>query len=95
MYLSRRFYVSCAVAIALLLTGYVVPVFFVAGKTLVAVVAAALAFDVWLLWKKKDGVEASRMCTPRFSNGDENPVRIAVENRYAWPVRVSVTDEIP
>ncbi|MDR2041861.1 MAG: DUF58 domain-containing protein [Tannerella sp.] len=95
MYLSRRFYLSCMVAVVLLLTGYVQPVCFALGKTLVAVIAAALAFDVWLLWKKADGVEASRTCTPRFSNGDENPVRLALENRYAWPVKVSVTDEIP
>jgi uncharacterized protein (DUF58 family) len=82
-------------AVALLLTGYGLPVCFTAGKALVAVIAAALAFDVWLLWKQKDGVKASRTCTPRFSNGDENPVRITVENRYARPVRVGVTDEIP
>ncbi|MDR2764521.1 MAG: DUF58 domain-containing protein [Tannerella sp.] len=95
MYLNQRFYLSCVVAIALLLTGYVQPVFFAAGKALVAVIAVALAFDVWLLWKKGGGADASRTCAPRFSNGDENPVRITVENRYSFPVKVSVTDEIP
>jgi uncharacterized protein (DUF58 family) len=95
MYPNRRFYLSCVVAIALLLAGYVQPLLFAAGKTLVAAVVAALAFDVWLLWQKKGGVEASRTCAPRFSNGDDNPVRVAVENRYSFPVRVCVTDEIP
>lgn len=82
-------------AIALLAAGYELEVCFAAGKALAAVIAAALAVDVWLLWKEKEGVEAARTCPPRFSNGDDNPVSIAVENRYPYPVRVSVTDEIP
>jgi uncharacterized protein (DUF58 family) len=93
--LSRRFYLSCVAAIVLLAAGYELEVCFAAGKALAAVIAVALALDVWLLWKEKDGMEAVRTCAPRFSNGDDNPVAIAVENRYPYPVRVSVTDEIP
>jgi uncharacterized protein (DUF58 family) len=41
------------------------------------------------------GVTASRTCSARFSNGDENPVRIEVENRYLYSVNLQVIDEIP
>ncbi|MDR3194816.1 MAG: DUF58 domain-containing protein [Tannerella sp.] len=95
MYLSRRFYLSCFIVIVLLLCGYFVPLLFVPGKTGVVAILAAAVFDGWLLWKKKNGVDASRTCAPRFSNGDGNPVRIALENRYLYPVHVDVTDEIP
>ncbi|MDR2469782.1 MAG: DUF58 domain-containing protein [Tannerella sp.] len=94
MYLSRRFYLSSLATVALLIAGNVFPVLFVLGKGIIALLAALLAFDGWLLWKKA-GLDATRTCAPRFSNGDENPVHIAVENRYLYPVRVDVTDEIP
>jgi uncharacterized protein (DUF58 family) len=94
MYLSRRFYTGCFLSIALLLAGYAFPVCFALGKGAVTMLAVLLAIDVWLLWKK-NGMRAERTCAPRFSNGDGNPVRIALENRYPCPVHVEVTDEVP
>jgi uncharacterized protein (DUF58 family) len=73
----------------------VLPALFVAGRWLVAALILLAGIDYWLLWKKKEGVDAARTCTARFSNGDENPVRIAVENRYLYPVHIDVIDEIP
>jgi uncharacterized protein (DUF58 family) len=95
MYLSRRFYLISLLAILLLLCGYVLPVFFVAGKWMVAAVAVAMCVDFRLLLRKKEGLDATRRCALRFSNGDDNPVRIEVESRFMYPVHVDVTDEIP
>jgi uncharacterized protein (DUF58 family) len=79
----------------LLVFGYVFPVFFTLGKWLVAALVILFVFDFLLLWKKKDGADAVRTCAMRFSNGDENEVRVAVENRFLYPVHMDVTDEIP
>jgi len=95
MYLHRRFYIACVIVIVVLLCGYIFPAFFVAGKIMVAMLLILCVFDYWQLWGKKEGVTASRSCSPRFSNGDENPVRIAVENRYLYPILLQVIDEIP
>lgn len=95
MYLSKRFYIFCVAAVILFLTGYVYPVFFMAGKILLAAQVVLSLIDILLLWQKKDGVYAVRSCASRFSNGDPNLVRIAVENRYAFTVHIDVIDELP
>lgn len=38
---------------------------------------------------------ARRTHAERFSNGDENGVRLDVENRYLFPIKIKVVDEIP
>jgi len=55
---------------------------------------------IWLilLWpsiKRSETITARRSCSDRFSNGDENEVRITVENRLSIPVHVDIIDELP
>ena len=95
MYLNRRFYIVCLIIIVTLLCGYIFSTFFVVGKILIALLILLSVFDYWQLWKKKEGVHAVRICSPRFSNGDENQVRIEVENRYMYSIHADVIDEIP
>jgi uncharacterized protein (DUF58 family) len=95
MYLSRRFYLTCILIITSLLIGYALPVFFIIGKTFVATLILAFAIDSWLLWNTRHGADAARRCATRFSNGDENEVSLAVENRFLYPVKMEVIDEIP
>ncbi len=51
--------------------------------------------DVILLYRVKNGVEAGRELPDKLSNGDENPITISVRNKYAFPVEVSIIDELP
>ena len=44
---------------------------------------------------KKNGFLASRITAGRFSIGDENKVSLKLENKYSFPVRVSILDELP
>ncbi|MDR2921385.1 MAG: DUF58 domain-containing protein [Tannerella sp.] len=95
MFLSRRFYSICIIIIVFLLLGYIYPVMFLVGKVCVFTLIAVLIFDGWLLWKDREAIDAKRKCSLRFSNGDENLVRVSVENRYMYPVHIDVIDEIP
>ncbi len=51
--------------------------------------------DVFILYRKKKGVDASRLCPKRLSNGDENPISIDIKNSYAFTLSVKVIDEVP
>jgi uncharacterized protein (DUF58 family) len=51
--------------------------------------------DYFMLFLAKGVVFATRTHAERFSNGDENPVRIDVESRYRMPVYMEVIDEVP
>lgn len=83
---------------------------FLVGRLLLLLFVVAVLTDAILLWvhirNQKAGENqetaagnqqllAFRQLPDRFSNGDENVVRIRVENNYRFPIRVEVVDEIP
>ena len=51
--------------------------------------------DYLLLFTNRKGVFARRTHAERFSNGDNNPVRLDVENHYLFSILIKVIDEIP
>ena len=59
--------------------------------------AVTLILVCFLLYYKKRfrTITAYRTCPDRFSNGDDNEVRITVENRLSIPVHVDIIDELP
>lgn len=58
-------------------------------------VTLILVCFLWPSIKRSGTTTARRNCSDRFSNGDENEVRITVENRYPIPVHVDIIDELP
>lgn len=94
MFIRTRFYYIVAAICIVLIAGYWWPALFVAGKVLVALLAVALLADAVMLWHKQ-GITASRECSARFSNGDENEVRLHIAASYRLPLHLDVIDEIP
>ena len=60
-----------------------------------ALLCIATLTDGVLLWHRKKVVDAERYCAPRFSNGDDNDIRLVIENHYPFEVRMDIIDEIP
>ncbi|MBR7012599.1 MAG: DUF58 domain-containing protein [Muribaculaceae bacterium] len=94
MFLPIRFYYTAMVVIVVLSLGQLWPPLFYVGALLLALFALLLVIDIALLWTRR-GITARRHCSSRFSNGDENPVSIQVENNYRFGVKLSIIDEIP
>lgn len=94
MFLPIRFYYTAMVVIVVLSLGQLWPTLFYVGALLLALFALLLVIDIALLWTRR-GISATRHCSSRFSNGDENPVSIQVENNYRFGVKLSIIDEIP
>lgn len=94
MYLRRRFYIAMTVVILACAAGTAVPVLFAVGRWLLLLLVLTLAAEAGLLWSRR-GITAVRLLSDRFSNGDENPVRIRVESTYPFMVALQVIDEIP
>ena len=94
MFLPIRFYNTAMVVIVVLSLGQLWPPLFYVGALLLALFALLLVIDIALLWTRR-GITARRHCSSRFSNGDENPVSIQVENNYRFGVKLSIIDEIP
>ncbi|MBO7139909.1 MAG: DUF58 domain-containing protein [Prevotella sp.] len=110
MYLNRLFYLLMTAVILVIALGFALPPLFTVGKVLLALLVVAVVADVGLLYnwwpfrhsqsvnRKSDNskpIGAFRTMAERFSNGDENPVKIRVESNYGFRTDVEVIDEIP
>ncbi len=94
-FLSKRFF-QILIGLVLLfilaffferLQGYLVFGFFV--------LIGLLVVDLFLLYRSKNGVDASRVVPDKFSNGDENPVEIKLRNAYSFKASYRIIDELP
>lgn len=94
MFLTRRFYIAITFVIFLLCGGYVFDSLLPAGQVMLALLVLAGFADGWLLYRMR-GITAFRRCVERFSNGDDNEVRLRVESHYPFPVELTVIDEVP
>lgn len=94
MFLTRRFYIVITAVILIVAAGYWIPPLFVAGKVLLSLFfIAVLTETVLLYWRR--GIASRRSCSDRFSNGDDNVVRVHVDNTFPYKVKIEVIDEIP
>lgn len=94
MFLRNRFYLAIGVSAFVTGLGYIFPVLFGVGRVMLLLLAILTAADFLMLYYKK-GIRARRECASRFSNGDDNEVRIHIENTYPFHVWLDVVDEIP
>lgn len=94
MFLTRRFYIVIIAIIGIIAAGYWLPPLFVVGKVLLALFLLILLTEIVLLYWRR-GIQARRTCSDRFSNGDDNVVRVHIDNSFPYKVKVEVIDEIP
>lgn len=95
LYLTQRFFFALITTVLLFVLGYALAfVEVLAWVALMLCVAMAL-LDALLLYRIKKGIFARRECGEKFSNGDENPVDIYLENFYPQAVFLEVIDELP
>jgi uncharacterized protein (DUF58 family) len=59
------------------------------------VLACCLYETAVLFFFREKGISCKRKCAERFSNGDDNEIELYLSNRYPFPVRLEIIDEIP
>src|SRR5690606_25599535 len=62
---------------------------------LLLILVAAVAADALLLFRSQRGIYGYRFTPEKLSNGDENEIRIYLENFYPFNAALRVIDEIP
>lgn len=94
LYLNSRFFLAVYLLAAGFLFSYwltwLYPVLWICTILFVVI----FLFDVIALYKAK-GIDAARQLPEKFSNSDENPVQVTIQNSYPFKVHVEVIDEIP
>ncbi len=51
--------------------------------------------DLFLLFRNNNGIEATRVLPEKLSNGDKNKITITLLNRFLFPIKVRIIDELP
>lgn len=95
MFLTKRFYIVLAIIAAVTAAEFPFPVLRSIGVALLWLFIAATIVELVLLWSWRRGITAVRDVPERFSNGDDNEVKINLDSHYPFSVRLNVIDEIP
>jgi uncharacterized protein (DUF58 family) len=94
-HLDKRFFIAIGAEIFLFVLGFMFPVLFVAGRIGILALALLVVIDVLLIYRTKDGIRAVRETPEKLSNGDDNEIRIYVENFYVFAAKLTIVDELP
>lgn len=75
MFLTRRLYIALTAVILCIAAGWWWMPLFHIGRLLLVLLVLAVCADGVFLWQRK-AISAGRQCSNRFSNGDDNVVRL-------------------
>lgn len=95
LYLRGRFFAALAVVTAVFLFAFPFPALFGIARLLFFLLLVFFLLDAIALFRVKTPLFARRLLPERLSNGNDNEISIYVENRYPFPVRLELIDELP
>ncbi|MDL5046742.1 DUF58 domain-containing protein [Oscillatoria amoena NRMC-F 0135] len=95
LYLHSRLFIFTAIVVVAFIGSFIVSALLIIPKILFLVLAGLIIADILLLFRPKRGVHGVRFTPDKLSNGDENEIRIYLENFYPFTVSLHVIDEIP
>jgi len=93
--LQDRFFVALTALVLGFVVSYMLPEIYGALRLLFYLFLLLVLADLLLLFASKGRIEGHRTLPDKLSNGDENPVEIFLVNRYLFPVKVQLIDELP
>ena len=96
MFINKRLYIVVCIIVLCFIAGYKSAFLFTAAQVLLLLLLAVCAYEIFLLFfLKRKAIHCVRKCDERFSNGDDNEVRLHLSNAYPFPVSLQIIDEIP
>ncbi len=95
LFLEKRFFIILISLITGFLVSYIFPDVLGVFIVLFCLFAIFFGVDIILVFASKGTIEGVRMVPDKLSNGDENEIKIKVINRYLFPVKLKIIDEIP
>src|SRR5690606_25498129 len=81
--------------IALFVFSFASSVLLVIAQFLLLIFVLLVLIDHWVLYSRKNGIEATRRLPERMSNGDDNIVLIDLINNYSFKTSLRIIDELP
>ena len=94
-FLSTRFFLVAAILVFSYTLAYFLPALLVISNLLLITIVFLLISDAFILYINKKGIHSFRSTPNRLSNGDDNEIKIFLENKYAFRINCEIIDEIP
>lgn len=95
LFLTRRAFIAGWCLVLLFVLAQAFPPLYDAAVGLFVVFLSLLLGELLVLYRVRQGITAARHTFEKWSNGDENPVRLQLVSHYPMPVMVRVLDELP
>lgn len=95
LFLTNRFFQAAISLVILFIISFVLHGFLWVPKFIFFCFLGLIVTDFVLLYRVKKGMYGMRFTPEKLSNGDENEIRIYLENFYIFKVKLRVFDEIP
>jgi len=94
LFLTRRFFYLFWGCVLMFIFSLLLPWLLPLAIVGVLVLAASTILEIVMLFSTK-GITAVRILPEKFSNGNNNPVQILLENRYNFPVKLKIYEDYP
>ena len=94
-YVQTRFFYAIIGIMILFVVSFIVPFWFNITKLVLLLLVVFTSLDTLILFATKQGIKGQRILPEKFSNGDQNPIHLTIENFYTFPIYISIIDEIP
>lgn len=95
MFLTKNTIISLMTIIAVFCLYKVSSLFVIIGILMLVIFVLAFLWDMTSVFQKTAGFECSRECPNWLSNGDENTIKLTIQNLYDKAVSIEIIDEIP
>jgi uncharacterized protein (DUF58 family) len=95
LYLNSRLFLAIGIVVIAFIVSFVLGSGILIAKILFFLLLATLLTEIILLFRTRKGLHGYRFTPEKLSNGDENEIKIRLENFYPFTVRLTIVDEIP
>jgi uncharacterized protein (DUF58 family) len=95
LFIGKRTFAGLGFCVFLFLFSFFLPWLGNLPYFVLALIVMLVVADFILLFRVKRGVFLRRDLPERLSNGDDNEIRIYIENYYSFELSIGVIDEIP
>lgn len=95
LYFRNRLFYTVGILVTAFIVCFIFDGWIIVPKIMFAVVIAIALTDLLLLYRTKKGLNGHRFAPEKLSNGDENEIRLYLENFYPFTASITIIDEIP
>jgi uncharacterized protein (DUF58 family) len=95
LFIPRRLYIAMIIITVLFIISFFIPALNEVPPVTLYFLITFLCIDYFFLFLTKNTVSAHRTTADRFSNGDQNTIRISVKNGFSFQITAEIIDEIP